>query len=605
MNINIEIELEKIKTKHFNSEEEKNKELEALYKISNDNESLLFELGKSYFFLNKFDLSIVYLLKTLQINKSNINSVDLLNKAYKSKNKIYKSLRLLYKYRQFFVDTANEEIISIYVNNYRYDLLIKYIYNYMNGEHPLKNRFYKYALSVISKDNFQNNRTKVIKCSKRILKNIDKNTDIKFYNSILNELEIAQRKVVLESYPRRMTVSLISTCNLRCKMCPYDKNKLFKLSKYQVDDIIKILPYIEEVEWNGGEAFLFEYFNELLDAAYKNNVKQYVTSNGLLINDIYAEKIVKYDIDLTLSIDSVDKELYENIRFGAKFDLLLQRIEKINYFVKKFNKSINLSINSVLSKYNYKHKNNFFDIIKFAKKYGFSNVRISIDQYDKDKELISNILLDFNKYRQSLIKLAQDLNINLQFIMPSSESCSKQHNNINLKCVENKTNNVKNYLINIVNSAFSDFRNIIFSENGNINFSSKKYSEIKYEKFSNSIECSLPFKKFILSFKGDFKPECVCPDFIAHISSGMHIKFIYESIRYFIYYCICKIKNPMLNKLIEKYKNKYDFIPLPVYKNIKECWNGKEIVDMRKKIYMNNLDCLNKCYLSDKIKHNI
>ena len=43
----------------------------------------------------------------------------------------------------------------------------------------------------------------------------------------------------------------------------------------------------------------------------------------------------------------------------------------------------------------------------------------------------------------------------------------------------------------------------------------------------------------------------------------------------------------------------------PVYKNIKECWNGKEIVDMRKKTYMNKLDCLNTCYLSDKIKHNI
>ena len=128
------------------------------------------------------------------------------------------------------------------------------------------------------------------------------------------------------------------------------------------------------------------------------------------------------------------------------------------------------------------------------------------------------------------------------------------------------------------------------------------YYEIKN---CDSIECSLPLKKFILSFKGDFKPECVCPDFIAHISSGKNIKLIYENVRYFIYYFACKMKNPILNKLIEKYKNKYDFIPLPVYRNIKECWNGKEIVDMRKKIYMNNLDCLKKCYLSDKIKHNI
>ena len=600
MKINIEIELEKIKTKHFVNEEERNKELEHLYEISNDNESLLFELGKSYFFLNKFDIAISYLLKVLQINKYNINSVDLLNKSYKAQNKIFKSLRLLYKYRNLFIDVANEEIVSIYVNRERYDLIIKYIYKYMDGQHPLKNIFYKYAISFISKSNFENNRKKVFKYSKKILQNINENKDIKFYNSVLNELEIAQRKILLQSYPRRMTVSLISTCNLRCKMCPYDKDRLFKLSKYQVDDIIEMLPYIEEVEWNGGEAFLFKYFNELLDAAYKNNVKQYVTSNGLLINDVYAEKIVKYDIDLTLSIDSVDKELYEHIRCGAKFDLLLQRIEKINYFAKKFNKKVNLSINSVLSKYNYKHEKNFFDIINFAKKHGFSNVRISIDQFDKDKELISNILFDFNKYRTSLIKLAQDLDIGLQFIMPSVESCSKQYSNIPFNYDEKKKDGVKNHLINIVNSALIDFKSIILSESGNINFSNKEDIKIKDYYFANSIECSLPFKKFILSFKGDFRPECVCPKFISHISSGKYIYFVYEKFRYFVYHFVCKIKS-----LIEKYKIKYDFIPLPVYKNIKECWNGKEIVDMRKKIYMNNLDCLKTCYLSDKIKHNI
>jgi MoaA/NifB/PqqE/SkfB family radical SAM enzyme len=45
------------------------------------------------------------------------------------------------------------------------------------------------------------------------------------------------------------------------------------------------------MEWNGGEAFLFQYFAELLDAGYKNNVKQYITSNGLLIDDKYAKKL--------------------------------------------------------------------------------------------------------------------------------------------------------------------------------------------------------------------------------------------------------------------------------------------------------------------------
>lgn len=475
MEINIEIELEKIKTKSFNSEEEKNKELECLYKISNDNESILFELGKSYFLLSKFDSAIFYFLKVLQINKGNINSVDLLNKSYKAQNKIYKSLRLLYKYRYFFVDIANEEIVSIYVNCQRYDLIIKYIYKYMDGQHPLKDSFCKYAISLISKNNVENNINKVFKYSKKILNVINKDSNIKFYNSILNELEISQQKTILKSYPRRLTVSLISSCNLRCKMCPYDKNKLFALSKYQVDDIISILPYIEEVEWNGGEAFLFEYFNELLDAAYKNNVKQYITSNGLLINDIYAEKIVKYDIDLTFSIDSVDKILYESIRVGAKFDLLIKRIEKINYYAKKLNRNANLSINCVLSKYNYEKEDNFSDIIKFAKKYGFSKVRISIDQYDTDKELINTILLYFQGQKKKLVEIASKLKIDLQFIMPQI----KQGNVI---------------FMHIKNNVYNEKK-----ENVNLKIKDKQIAS-----------CLLPLKKIHISFNGNMRPECLC-----------------------------------------------------------------------------------------------
>ena len=210
MKINIEIELEKIKVKSFNDEEEKLKELKILYEKTGENESLLFEIGKSYFLLNKFDLAIKFLLKVLQNNNFNINSVDLLNKSYKYQNKIYKSLRLLYKYRRFFIDIADKEIISLYINSHRYDLVIKYVYKYMNGKHSLKSDFYKDALFVISKNNSQTNIKKVVKYSKKILKNINQDNDIKFYNSILNELEIAQRKVILQSYPRRLTVSLES-----------------------------------------------------------------------------------------------------------------------------------------------------------------------------------------------------------------------------------------------------------------------------------------------------------------------------------------------------------------------------------------------------------
>ena len=154
-------------------------------------------------------------------------------------------------------------------------------------------------------------------------------------------------------------------------------------------------------------------------------------------------------------------------------------------------------------------------------------------------------------------------------------------------------------LINILNN----FKNVISLESGKINLSTKNYN-ITIKEY-NKIKCLLPFKKIIISFKGDVKPECICPEYIAHFTGISSISFIYSKIRFLIFYFISKTKIPFFNRFIEKYKTKYDFIPLPVYKNIKGCWNGKEIIEMRKKIYVNSLECLDKCYLSDKIKHNV
>ena len=130
---------------------------------------------------------------------------------------------------------------------------------------------------------------------------------------------------------------------------------------------------------------------------------------------------MEYNINLTLSlsIDSVDKTIYENIRVGAKFDLLLNNIKNINYYAKKLNKKQNMSINAVLSKWNYKNKNNFIDIIKFAKEYNFSSVSITIDQYCNDKELFLDVLSSFDMQKAELIKLSNKLGINIEFIMPS------------------------------------------------------------------------------------------------------------------------------------------------------------------------------------------
>lgn len=41
------------------------------------------------------------------------------------------------------------------------------------------------------------------------------------YNMIMNEMEISQKKVLLESKPRQLGVNLTHNCNIKCRMCFY------------------------------------------------------------------------------------------------------------------------------------------------------------------------------------------------------------------------------------------------------------------------------------------------------------------------------------------------------------------------------------------------
>ena len=474
-----------IEIKKYIASREIEKINELILEIDNQNLLLpdIFELiAKINLLLKNCEQAEKYFIKTIKLLY-----------VYKKKNKIYilynDILGYLEEYlltnKKIFESKNIKHFIKLCNKKRYYKKLFDLALALKRNEYYRKTLHILFILKKLKNENFIDIEIidVLIKLKKYFIseKYIDKILDLKLKNAMLNKLEIAQQKVFLKSYPLRMTVSLITSCNLRCKMCPYNKDELFQLSRYQVDDIIKMLPYVEDIEWNGGEVFLFKYFDELLDSAYKNKVKQYITSNGLLINNVYAEKIVKYDINLILSIDSVDKKVYENIRVGSSFNVLCENIERLNYYYNLYNKKTKLCINAVLSKWNYCYDSNFIDILLFAKKNNFYEVRIYMDLYEKNKKIAKNILLKFKKQKDSLINLAEKLKIGIQFIIPSLE-------------IETECKDVNNKKMNI-----DKMDNVKLNMNSDIQKNSK-------------IFCSLPFKKILYSFKGIVRPECVCQE---------------------------------------------------------------------------------------------
>jgi len=142
---------------------------------------------------------------------------------------------------------------------------------------------------------------------------------------------------------------------------------------YRVIDEIKFLmPYMCSINWQGGEVLMLDYFEKLFIESLNNDqLRQTIVTNGMLLNDRWIDLLTDSNIELTISIDGFDKETYEKIRYGSKFDVLMKNLKKLNEARYKKKSKLILKMHTVIMRSNYKDVENF---IEFAKFYNFDVV---------------------------------------------------------------------------------------------------------------------------------------------------------------------------------------------------------------------------------------
>ncbi|MBN2407416.1 MAG: radical SAM protein [Elusimicrobia bacterium] len=190
-----------------------------------------------------------------------------------------------------------------------------------------------------------------------------------FSNWMLNEIEISQRKTVLESKPGALGIALTTRCNIRCIMCG-SWNQPWDLPEEAVREIYGYFPYLQRVFWQGGEVFLSGHFEGLFDRASEYpDLHQVIVTNGHLIDDRWARKLAAGNVSVTFSIDGATKGTYEYIRRGSKYDRLLKNIGLINkYRSSAGNPKMSTEILMVVMRSNYREIGLMVD---FAKEHGF------------------------------------------------------------------------------------------------------------------------------------------------------------------------------------------------------------------------------------------
>jgi MoaA/NifB/PqqE/SkfB family radical SAM enzyme len=191
-------------------------------------------------------------------------------------------------------------------------------------------------------------------------------------NKKLNQFEIEQKKIKLDSRLTRLMVVLTGGCNISCIMCER-KISNFILPKKTIEQIVEFFPYLDLMMWQGGEVFMVNYFKEFFQEASRYpHLTQEINTNGLLITEGWAEDIARANTRLIFSVDSTDKNIYEYIRKGAKFETLIRNITLLKEARLGHNKIDATDIvNVVVMRSNYQHLDSFID---FALQYGFRSI---------------------------------------------------------------------------------------------------------------------------------------------------------------------------------------------------------------------------------------
>ena len=395
--------------------------LREIFNKTNKNKFLI-ELIKIYF--DKKDIEQVekYISMSEKIDKENLELKVLKAKLKKNQGYLTKSIEI---FEQLLNKMDNKEDIYIELADIcslkgEYKKAIEYFEKVADKK---KDKFI--YLKLIELYCLTNQQEKSEEISEKALSCVP--NDKFSQDSMLNEIEILQKKIVLKSKMKRLWVTVTSRCNIRCKTCGLWKNK-WDLPYKTAKEVMENYPYMERLVWLGGEVFLYKHFEEMFDEACKwNNLKQQIITNGLAPNPRWIEKIIKaQNTELTFSIDGVTKEVYEEIRQGSNFERVVENVKYIMKLKKELGIKKDIRMNSVIMKTNYKQ---IYDLLDFAKELGFNQLSLMALHFDSAPN--ENIFYGDTRDQESLNfvykaipvlkERAKQYNIDLDILLPCGD----------------------------------------------------------------------------------------------------------------------------------------------------------------------------------------
>lgn len=139
-------------------------------------------------------------------------------------------------------------------------------------------------------------------------------------------------------YPAIMGFKFSDKCNLDCIMCYSNHHKSAEVHDVKAlytdaffEELKTFIPHLQRAYLLGGEPFCEPLNLKLLNLITELNpaCKVTIQTNGTLLTEDILRMLKKGTFDINVSIDSLNKTIFESIRCGASYDAVMANIHKL------------------------------------------------------------------------------------------------------------------------------------------------------------------------------------------------------------------------------------------------------------------------------------
>lgn len=126
-------------------------------------------------------------------------------------------------------------------------------------------------------------------------------------------------KNILLGRPILVVFNVTRRCNSLCTMCSIWKTPSKMKDELAIEEIKTIFKDLKSygikyVFLQGGEPLLRKDILQIIEMLIDLKLNPTLITNGLLLKDKLAEEIAKLKCNVTISLDSLDEDIYKNIR---------------------------------------------------------------------------------------------------------------------------------------------------------------------------------------------------------------------------------------------------------------------------------------------------